>query len=186
MVYISFPSAKDPDFARCYPGKATIEIVAPTNYAWFDKWEDTVSGKRGRDFEAMKAQWGERLMSVLYDKPPQLRGKVDYFEVSTPFSTNWFDGYQRGELYSLDHDPQRFQQEWLSPRTRIRGLWPTGQDVLSCGIVGVMMGGVLTATAVAGFRQMGSVLKRVMQAQAHGARGAGLGERDEAERAAQA
>ena len=35
MVYISFPSAKDPDFNNRYPGKATIEIVAPCMHEWF-------------------------------------------------------------------------------------------------------------------------------------------------------
>ncbi|RTL26695.1 MAG: NAD(P)/FAD-dependent oxidoreductase [Burkholderiales bacterium] len=165
VVYISFPSAKDPDFARRYPGKATIEIVAPTNYAWFERWQDTIWGKRGEDYDAAKARWGERLMEVLYEKLPQLRGKVDYFEVSTPLSTNWFGGYQRGELYGLDHDPSRFQQDWLSPRTRIKGLWLTGQDVLTCGIVGAMMGGILTSVAVAGMRRMGPVLKRAMTGQ---------------------
>lgn len=186
VVYISFPSAKDPDFARRYPGKATIEIVAPTNYAWFEKWEDTIWGKRGQDYEAVKAQWGERLMDVLYDKLPQLRGKVDYFEVSTPLSTNWFGGYQRGELYGLDHDPQRFQQDWLSPRTRINGLWLTGQDVMSCGIVGAMMGGVLTATAVAGVRQVGPLLKRAMQAKSNGAHDSALGAQEKVEGTARA
>jgi all-trans-retinol 13,14-reductase len=168
VVYISFPSAKDPDFARRYPGKATIEIVAPVNYAWFERWQDTIWGKRGDDYEACKAEWGERLMAVLYEKLPQLRGKVDYMEVSTPLSTNWFGGYQRGELYGLDHDPQRFQQDWLRPRTRIQGLWLTGQDTLSCGIVGAMMSGVMTTGAMVGMRRMGPLLKRIMSEQPSG------------------
>lgn len=162
IVYISFPSAKDPDFERRYPGKATVEIVAPCAYAWFEKWEATIWGKRGDDYESVKAQWGERLMAVLYDKMPQLQGQVDYFEVSTPLSTNWFSGYQRGEAYGLSHDPQRFKQDWLGPRTKIDGLWLTGQDVMSVGIVGAMVGGTLTATAIAGVRRMGPMLAKLM------------------------
>ncbi len=164
LVYVSFPSAKDPDFARRYPGKATIEIVAPTHYDWFKHWADATWGQRGADYEAVKARWGERLMAVLYEHLPQLRGKVDYVEISTPLSTNWFGGYQRGELYGLDHDPSRFQQDWLTPRTRIKGLWLTGQDVLSCGVVGAMMSGVLTATAMVGVRRTMPLLKRIMTA----------------------
>jgi all-trans-retinol 13,14-reductase len=162
VVYLSFPSAKDPDFQRRHPGKATIEIVAPAPYAWFEKWEDTIWGKRGQDYEDFKAQWGERLMNVLYDKLPQLRGKVDYHEVSTPLSTIWFGGYQRGELYGLDHDVNRFNQAWLGPRTNIQGLWLTGEDVLSCGIVGAMMSGMLTTTAMVGLRRIGPLLKKIM------------------------
>ena len=40
MVYISFPSAKDPDFLRRYPGRATVEIVAPCLHSWFEQWQD--------------------------------------------------------------------------------------------------------------------------------------------------
>lgn len=161
VVYISFPSAKDPDYARRRPGTATIEIVAPAPYAWFERWQDTQWGKRGEDYEAFKARLGADLMAYLYEKLPQLKGRVDYYEVSTPLSTQYFCEWQRGELYGLDHDPQRFRQDWLAPRTKIPGLWLTGQDILSCGVVGAMMGGLLTATAVAGPRRMAPVLKRV-------------------------
>jgi all-trans-retinol 13,14-reductase len=73
----------------------------------------------------------------------------------------WFCGYGRGELYGLDHDPQRLRQEWLRPRTRVPGLWLTGQDVMSCGVTGAMMGGLTSAVAIAGARRMGPVLKGV-------------------------
>lgn len=161
FVYISFPSAKDPEFEHHHPNRSTIEIVAPANFEWFAKWKDSIWGKRGADYEEAKAQWGERLMEVMYEKLPQLRGKVDYFEVSTPLSTNWFGAYSRGELYGLAHDPKRFQQDWLGPRTKIKGLWMTGQDVLSCGVAAAMLGGVMTATAIVGIRKMWPLLKSI-------------------------
>lgn len=161
VVYISFPSAKDPDFARRHPGRSTIEIVAPAPYEMFERWAGSTWGKRGEDYEALKQSLGERLLGHLYDRAPQLRGRVDYWEVSTPLSMQWFCGWGRGELYGLDHDPARLQQSWLRPRTRIPGLWLTGQDVMSCGVTGAMMGGLASATAIAGMRRMGPVMKRV-------------------------
>jgi all-trans-retinol 13,14-reductase len=161
VVYISFPSAKDPSFAARYPGRSTIEIVAPAPYSIFEQWASRAWGKRGDDYEALKTAYGERLLEHLYDKVPQVRGKVDYWEVSTPLSMQHFCGYGRGELYGLDHDPQRMQQSWLRPRTRIKGLWLTGQDVMSCGVAGAMMGGMASATAIAGARRMLPVLRQV-------------------------
>ena len=161
VVYISFPSAKDPDYLNRHPGTATIEIVAPAPYEWFEQWKGTTWGKRGDDYESFKAKLGERLMQHLYDKLPQLRGRVDYYEVSTPLSTEWFSGYQRGELYGLDHTPQRLQQDWLGPRTRIPGLWLTGQDTLTCGVTGAMMAGMLTTTAMVGMRKMTPLMKKI-------------------------
>jgi all-trans-retinol 13,14-reductase len=160
-VYLSFPSAKDPDFERRHPGRATIEIVAPAPYEIFAPWADKTWGKRGDDYEALKQSYGERLLEHLYEKVPQVRGRVDYWEVSTPLSMQWFCGWERGELYGLDHDPSRLQQSWLRPRTRVPGLWLTGQDIMSCGVTGAMMGGVAAATAVAGMRRMAPVMKRV-------------------------
>ena len=161
VVYLSFPSAKDPDFERRHPGRATIEIVAPAPYEIFAPWAGKTWGKRGDDYEALKDAYGERLLEHLYDKVPQVRGRVDYWEVSTPLSMQWFCGWERGELYGLDHDPSRMQQRWLRPRTRVPGLWLTGQDIMSCGVTGAMMGGVAAATSVAGLRRMTPVMKRI-------------------------
>ncbi len=161
VVYISFPSAKDPDYANRHPGTATVEIVAPAPYRWFEQWNDEVWGKRGKDYEALKAKLGNRLMAELYEKLPQLRGKVDYYEVSTPISTNWFGGYQHGELYGLSHTPERMRQRWLRTRTRIPGLWLTGQDILTCGVTGAMMAGMLTTTSIIGVRRMAPLLRKI-------------------------
>jgi all-trans-retinol 13,14-reductase len=160
-VYISFPSAKDPDFARRHPGKATIEIVAPAPYETFAPWAERTWGQRGDEYEALKRTYGERLLKHLYDKVPQVRGRIDYWEVSTPLSMKWFCGWQRGELYGLDHDPSRMRQRWLRPRTQVPGLWLTGQDIMSCGVSGAMMGGLAAATAIAGVRRMAPVMKQV-------------------------
>jgi all-trans-retinol 13,14-reductase len=160
-VYISFPSAKDPDFARRHPGKATIEIVAPAPYETFAPWAERTWGQRGDEYEALKRTYGERLLEHLYDKVPQVRGRIDYWEVSTPLSMKWFCGWQRGELYGLDHDPSRMRQRWLRPRTQVPGLWLTGQDIMSCGVSGAMMGGLAAATAIAGVRRMAPVMKQV-------------------------
>jgi phytoene dehydrogenase-like protein len=152
LVYISFPSAKDPDFTRRYPGRATIEIVAPGPYAWFAQWADKPWGKRGDDYDALKEKLSQRLLEVLYTKLPQLRDKIDYYELSTPLSTDFFCRYSRGEIYGLNHDPERFEQSWLKPKTHIPGLYLTGQDVMTCGVVGAMVGGLLTAINTSGLK----------------------------------
>ena len=161
VVYLSFPSAKDPDFERRHPGKATIEVIAPVPYRLFERWEGTTWGRRGEDYEALKRGFGERLLEQLYARLPQLRGRIDYWEISTPLSMQWFGNWRHGELYGLDHDPARLQADWLRPRTRVPGLWLTGQDVMSCGVSGAMMGGMACATALAGMRRMAPLMKRI-------------------------
>ncbi|MEM8817780.1 MAG: NAD(P)/FAD-dependent oxidoreductase [Pseudomonadota bacterium] len=161
VVYISFPSAKDPAYEQRHPGTATIEIVAPAPYERFERWEDTHWNRRGAEYERYKQQLGERLLGHLYARLPQLRGKVDFYEVSTPLSTNWFGGYRRGELYGLAHTAERLQADWLRPKTAIRGLWLTGQDILTCGVTGAMMAGLMTTTAMLGMRRAAPLMRRV-------------------------
>lgn len=161
VVYISFPSAKDPDYLDRHPGTATVEIVAPAPYAQFSRWSGTTWGKRGADYEALKASLSERLLRHLYDRLPRLEGRIDYHELSTPLSTEWFSAYRHGELYGLDHTPERMRQDWLAPRTRIDGLWLTGQDILTCGVTGAMMSGMLTTLAMVGMRRMSPLMRRI-------------------------
>ncbi|MCX2796214.1 NAD(P)/FAD-dependent oxidoreductase [Microbulbifer thermotolerans] len=164
LVYISFPSAKDPSFNQRYPGRATIEIVAPAKYEWFQQWHDKPWGKRGEDYEALKEKFSQRLLEHLYKHFPQLRGQIDYCELSTPLSTDYFCCYSRGEIYGLEHDPARFKESWLRPQTRIKGLYLTGQDILICGVTGAMIGGVVTAQSVLGWRRGLGIMRRIMAA----------------------
>jgi phytoene dehydrogenase-like protein len=154
MVYISFPSAKDPSFAARYPDRSTIEIVAPCPWEWVEQWADKPWGKRGDDYDALKEAFSQRLLEKLYEKMPHLRGKIDYYELSTPLSTQFFCWYEKGEIYGLDHDPKRFEQTWLRPKTDIEGLYLTGQDIMTCGVVGAMIGGLMTAVSIGGIKAL--------------------------------
>lgn len=161
VVYISFPSSKDPDFDKNYPGRSTIEIIAPADYSLFEKWKGTPWGQRGEEYEQLKEDFSQRMLEHLYEKLPQLRGKIDYYETSTPLSTEYFNYYDRGELYGINHNPERMAQDWLQPKTKIDGLYLTGQDVFSCGIVAAAISGLLTACRIMG-RSSLPILKKMV------------------------
>ncbi len=150
LVYISFPSAKDPLFSQRFPDKATIEIVAATEHSWWQEWAGTTWNDRGDDYEEKKAYWLQRLLEVLYRYMPQLEGKVAFAELATTLSTEFYCKYEKGEIYGLNHDPNRFKQDWLRPKTEIPGLYLTGQDILTCGFMGGVMAGMLTAMSIVG------------------------------------
>jgi len=150
MLYISFPSAKDPEWSRHYPGKSTVQVITLASYDWFERWRGTTWSQRGEDYDQFKQRLTERLLAELYRQMPQLEGALDFHELATPLSTEWFHLYDRGEIYGLEHDPQRFRQDWLHPITKVKGLYLTGQDVVTAGVGGALMGGVLTTSAMLG------------------------------------
>ena len=163
VVYLSFPSAKDPDFNRRFPGKSTIEAITLGPATPFQRWANTSWKKRGDAYDELKASLTERLLNALYEKVPSVRGKVDIAELSTPLTTTNFAAHPDGAIYGLSHSPARYQQRWLRPRTPIKGLYLTGADVVSAGLVGGMMGGFVCASAVLKGNVLGQVLKHQAQ-----------------------
>ncbi|MBK6908895.1 MAG: FAD-dependent oxidoreductase [Rhodocyclaceae bacterium] len=150
LNYISFPSSKDPAWDSHYPGKSTVDVISLAPYEWFKPWENKPWNKRGADYEAFKAMLAEKLLADVYKHVPQVRGKVDYYELSTPLSTAHFNNCAQGQVYGLEHTPERFAQSWVKPHTPIKGLYLTGQDILFCGVASAMMAGAMTATTVLG------------------------------------
>jgi phytoene dehydrogenase-like protein len=148
VLFISFPSAKDPAFARLYPGRSTIEVVAPVPYRWFERWTNTRWKNRGPDYDELKQNLGSRLLRELEHHVPSTRGRIDFSELSTPLSTRNFANYQHGEIYGLSAVPARFRLRALGARTPIQNLYLTGQDACVGGVSGAMFGGVMTASLV--------------------------------------
>jgi hypothetical protein len=40
VLFVSFPSSKDPTWHERHPTVSTCEILAPANWQWFDRWAD--------------------------------------------------------------------------------------------------------------------------------------------------
>jgi phytoene dehydrogenase-like protein len=79
---------------------------------------------------------------------PALAPLVVHAELSTPLSSVAFTAAEHGGVYGLEASPRRFMSGALRAKTPVTGLYLTGQDVASSGIMGAMMGGVLAAAAL--------------------------------------
>jgi all-trans-retinol 13,14-reductase len=172
-VYLSFPSAKDPDFQRRHPGKSTVEAITMLPYAAFDRWGDTRWKRRGDEYGEFKEQLAARLLAELERQAPSVVGNIAYTELSTPLTTRHFMNYGHGEIYGVASTPDRFLTRELGARTPIRGLYLTGQDAASLGVVGALYGGVIAASVATG-KNLFSVVSKPRVAQSlHGPRGIG-------------
>jgi phytoene dehydrogenase-like protein len=159
VVYLSFPAAKDPSFAERFPGRSTIDIMAPAPYELFAPWANQQWQHRGDAYEALKQRYAERLLEVLFRFVPQVAGKIDHCELSTPISTQHFMGYEHGEIYGMAATPERLCDRELRGRTPIPGLYLAGQDVAVLGVTGAMFGGLIAASSILG-RDLGRVIRR--------------------------
>jgi all-trans-retinol 13,14-reductase len=158
-LYLSFPSAKDPDFQRRHPGKSTVEAITLLPYAAFARWAGTRWKRRGDEYDALKERLAVRLRTELERQVPSVVGNIAHAEMSTPVTTQHFMNYRRGEIYGIASTPDRFLTRKLGARTPIRGLYLVGQDAASLGVVGALYGGVIGASAATG-RNFFSVVSR--------------------------
>ena len=163
-VYISFPSAKDKSFKERHPGKSTIDALAMVSYAPFAKWSDSRWGHRGDEYEAVKQQLAARLRAEVERQVPAAAGHIAVAELSTPVTTRHFANYESGEIYGISSAPDRFLFRELGARTPVKGLYLTGQDVASLGIVGALYGGVISASVALG-KNLVSALKKPVRAE---------------------
>eukprot|EP00105_Crassostrea_gigas_P002156 XP_011414585.1 PREDICTED: putative all-trans-retinol 13,14-reductase [Crassostrea gigas] len=149
MMFVSFPSAKDPTWHDRNPDKSTCLLITLSKYSWFQQWEEGRIKHRGEDYEDLKTIIGKKMLQHCIKLYPNIEGKVEYFDVGTPLSNKYYLGFQHGEMYGLDHNMQRFLPEpaiQLRAKTDIPGLYLTGQDIMSAGLTGALFGGLLCAS----------------------------------------
>src|ERR1035441_9297316 len=159
LLFISYPSAKDPTFAARSPGRATAEIVVPAPFAWFEPWTKTRWKHRGAEYDAFKARLTERILAQFAEHAPEARERVTFAELSTPLSTQHFAGAPQGAIYGASSTPARFASRALRVRTPIGGLYLTGADVCTEGVTGALFGGVMAASAIVGRNLLAAIAR---------------------------
>jgi all-trans-retinol 13,14-reductase len=145
VLYLSFPSLKDPVHDPGAEQRHTGELVTFVPWSAFERWSGSHWHERGEDYESFKRALSARLLAQLYERMPALEPLVEVAELSTPVSTEFFCRPLAGSIYGLAPTPERFASRWLRPRTPIRGLFFSGSDMASGGVMGALGGGLLAA-----------------------------------------
>lgn len=159
FYFVTFASAKDPTWKENFPNKSTIEMYAFSDYGHFSEHADSRWMKRGEAYEQRKSEIEARMLKDLYKMVPSVEGAVRYVEVSTPLTYETFVRKQFGDFLGIESSPTRFEQDWLRATTPVSGLYLSGQDVTTDGIIGALFGGVLSASAVLGMDMISEIKK---------------------------
>jgi all-trans-retinol 13,14-reductase len=145
MAYLSFPSLKDPLAKR-----HTAEIVAPFSYHSLETHRDEPWRRRSPDYDSAKNRITEALLNLVERHHPGFGDLVEYSELGTPLTFEHFTAAPSGTIYGYPGTPEKYSKAWLGPRTPIRNLYLTGTDAALLGIMGALMGGVVTASCLLG------------------------------------
>jgi len=152
VLFCSFPSLKDPNHDPGPEQLHTGEAITFVPWEAFEPWSGSRWKKRGDDYDAFKQEMTDVLLQQYLSKYPRLEPLIDHVEMSTPLSTNHFARSARGSIYGLSTEPARFDDDSITPKTAIKGLYLGGADASAPGIVGALSGGVLSAAAAEPFK----------------------------------
>lgn len=110
------------------------------------RWQGTRIGHRGEDYEQMKHERAERLIAAVCREFPLLREGLAGYETSTPLTYRDYTGTEGGSMYGIAKDINLGPAARVQHRTKIPNLLLTGQNINSHGILGVLVGTVVTCS----------------------------------------
>ena len=107
-------------------------------------WQDTVPGRRGADYEAFVDGRARKLVAALDRRFPGIREDIECFYVSSPLTYRDYTGTQDGSIYGVAKDITLGSAGRVPHKTRIPNVFMTGQNVNSHGMLGVIVGTMMT------------------------------------------
>ncbi len=155
-AFVSFPSLKNPE-AKSH----TAEIINFSSFENLKNWKDTKWMKRGDEYENFKTSYSKMLLEFVEKSIPGLTELVDYAELSTPLTMEYFTKWKNGSFYGIPVTPERYKYKWITPKTPVKNLYLTGTDAATLGVIGGMMGGLLSTSVVVGGMSMMRIMKEI-------------------------
>ena len=143
-LYMHLCHEPQPQFAK------TGVILSYMQMSDVEKWKGTRVGHRGEDYEAFKHEKAERLIAALEREFPALRGQIADYYTSTPLTYQDYTGTEGGGMYGIAKDVSLGAACRVPHRTRVPNVLQTGQNINSHGILGVMVGTIVTCTEILG------------------------------------
>ena len=135
-IYIFTPlNDNQDDFAK------TMEIHVPYYYAEFQKWENTVVGQRGTDYQNKKEELAHAIIEYVNRYYPGISEAIAELYIATPLTYRDYYGDPHGALYSQ-------AGLGIPIKTRIDNLFMTGQAVFHHFLIGTAIVAVKTTETI--------------------------------------
>lgn len=133
-----------------YHQQPAVDLLTPLRWSQVAKWSCTEAGSRGNDYVAYKQQLVEGCLRVVEKRLPQLRDSIDRIFTSTPLTYYRQTLLYKGSAYGVQKDWMSPETTILSPRTPVRNVLLTGQNLNLHGVLGVSLTSMLTCKQILG------------------------------------
>ncbi len=129
------------------------------NFDEVNQWKDTFNtvaeeSDRGDSYAKFKEEKTEVFLKEIEKKFPNIRETILSIYVSTPLSYRDYIGNNKGAMYGYKKDADNTMKTFLSPKTKLKNLFFTGQSLNMHGILGVTISAVLTCSHIIGRQKL--------------------------------
>lgn len=139
-LYMHFCHSSRPRYAQ------TAVVLSYMQMDDVRRWMGTGTGHRGEDYEAFKRERAGRLLDLVEREFPHLRDKIQHYYTSTPLTYLDYTGTEEGSMYGVAKDVSMGVACRVPHRTKVPNVLQTGQNINSHGILGVLVGSVVTCS----------------------------------------
>lgn len=123
-----------------------IIINAVMNYSDVEKWDESRTGKRGEKYEQFKSESCDKLLDKVEIAFPKIRKCIERIYTSTPLTIKDYLNNNRGALYGVQKDGNHMEDSYLTPKTKYKNLFLTGQNINLHGILGAPITSLITCS----------------------------------------
>lgn len=141
---------------KCPGYTENFSAMAYMRFEECKQWENTFrtiprhEESRGAGYEEFKQERSEKLLELMYERIPELRGKVKSYTCATPLTYRDYIGSNDGTLYGVIKDYNEPLKTFITPRTKVKNLFLTGQNINLHGVMGVTVNAVVTCSEILG------------------------------------
>ena len=139
-LYMHFSQEMNPQYAK------TGVIISYMQMKEVEQWSGTKVGQRGADYEAFKQHKADLLLNSVERQFPGLRANIKHYYTSTPLTYQDYTGTEQGGMYGVARDIHLGAACRVPQRTKVPNVFLTGQNINSHGILGVLVGTIVTCS----------------------------------------
>jgi phytoene dehydrogenase-like protein len=166
-LFLTITSLKDPGHTE--PGTHAIEMFTFVPYDTFGRWADPEGAPgpspseenhpaRGADYEALKRALGDKMLDAAEEVIPGLRSHLSFLSIGTPLTNDHYCRSYRGAIYGTAKTPLQVGPFSFATKGPVDGLFFSGSSILSHGVAGASMSGLMAARALLGLRSVGALV----------------------------
>ncbi len=120
----------------------------------FKKWKDTTVGNRGDEYKKFKKKMETQVLDLAIKQFPELKDGIDKVFSGTPLTIRDYLKSKDGSMYGYKKDLNNIVKSQVLPRTKVKNLFLTGQNINLHGIIGVPLSAIVTAGEFVGINYL--------------------------------